>query len=323
MRLEEALREVGPETDLRPREAHSPTVVVDKDSRTVSIRPSKGARLAEVTPEALPGLLRQARIPKALAERISPGTFAAVASETLQHCTLLWRGNQVVDVAAPGHYQYIDPGRVAATIERVMPNVDVARALAMPDHAIRLDTVSPDERLVQAGDLVRAGAVVQFSTLGITKPTVQSFAVRLLCTNGVKSNDVLREYEFGKGGDGNGNMWNWLRHALRDAYGAIGALVQRFQLMVQQEVPPEHRASMLAALLKDAGITGREAEAVQAQALNNPPTNAYDLANLVTWATSHVIDEPKQLVRAERAATRFIGNTEHREMCPTCRRWMN
>lgn len=321
MTLEEALQEVRAETDLRPRQAHNPSVVVDRETRAVSIRPTRGARLTELPPEALPGLLKQARIPKTLVERLSPGTFATVASESLRECTLLWRGNQVVDVEAPGEYQYIDPHRVAATINRVMPNVDVQRVLTLPQHTIRLETVAAEERPVQAGDLVKAGALVQFSPLGITKPLVQSYAVRLVCTNGVTSNDVLREYSFD--GDSDGNMWNWLRHAVRDAYGALGTFVSRFQTMMQQEIPQERRASMLAALLREARIRGDDADAIMAEAVTHPPSNAYEMANLITWATSHVINEPREIVRAERVAAQFIGATEHRELCPTCHRWLH
>jgi hypothetical protein len=321
MRLDEALAEVQAETSLRPRQAHNPTVVVDRDTRTVSLRPTRGARLAELTPEAIPGLLRQAAIPKALAERISPATFATVATEALGDCTLLLQGEQIVDVAPAGQYHHIDPLRVAATIDRAIPNVDVTRALTLPNHTVRLETVGVEERPVQAGDLVRAGALVQFSPLGLTKPLVQSYAVRLVCTNGVTSSDVLREFSFG--GDGDGNLWAWFRHAARDAYGSLAALVQRFQTMQQQEIAPEHRASVLASLLREAGIRGKNAEAIRAQALATPPQNAYDMANLITWATTHVVNEPMAIVRAERVATRFIGQTEHRELCPTCHRWMN
>ena len=75
---------------------------------------------------------------------------------------------------------------------------------------------------------------------------------------------------------------------------------------------------MLEALLKEARITGENAEAVRARAIEEPPTNNYDLVNLVTWASSHVIREPQRIQRTLGTAASFTAEQEHARICSVC-----
>jgi len=88
--------------------------------------------------------------------------------------------------------------------------------------------------------------------------------------------------------------------------------------MIKERIPADQRASMLEALLRQAGITGRDAEVVRAQAIEQPPRNTYELLNLVTWASSHIISEPKNIQRALNATATFTDETEHASVCPLC-----
>jgi hypothetical protein len=75
---------------------------------------------------------------------------------------------------------------------------------------------------------------------------------------------------------------------------------------------------MLEELLRQAGITGKEAEAVRAQAIQEPPRNTYEMLNLVTWASSHIIHSPEKIQRAMIASATFVSETEHASVCPLC-----
>jgi len=179
-----------------------------------------------------------------------------------------------------------------------------------------LQVVGAKEAAVRRGDLVRAGALVQFSPINTIQPVVQSYVLRLMCTNGVSTKTVLAEFT---GGHGEGDdVWQWFRQSVRAAGQALGAIVNRYQQMIKERIPADQRASMLEALLRQAGITGRDAEVVRAQAIEQPPRNTYELLNLVTWASSHIISEPKNIQRALNATATFTDETEHASVCPLC-----
>ena len=90
--------------------------------------------------------------------------------------------------------------------------------------------------------------------------------------------------------------------------------------MDRERIAPEDRASVLEAMLRSAGITGVNAEAVRAHALEEPPETAYDAHNLITWAATHILTEPRRILRARAAMATFTSETEHRRVCPVCRR---
>ncbi|MFO7773260.1 MAG: hypothetical protein R6V59_04895, partial [Dehalococcoidia bacterium] len=89
--------------------------------------------------------------------------------------------------------------------------------------------------------------------------------------------------------------------------------------MIQERIPAEQRAGVLEELLRQAGITGKEAEAVRAQAIQTPPHNAYEMVNLITWASSHIVQSPPRIQRALNAGATFTERSEHARTCPLCR----
>jgi len=77
---------------------------------------------------------------------------------------------------------------------------------------------------------------------------------------------------------------------------------------------------MLAAVLKKAQITGEIADAVMAMAVEHPPRNAWDMHNLITYASSHLLTTPRQVERAQETAASFADETGHAKSCPLCHR---
>lgn len=163
---------------------------------------------------------------------------------------------------------------------------------------------------------MQAGALVSFSPINTIKPLVQSFVLRMVCTNGMSSKTVLAEFVDGHGeGD---DVWQWFRQSVRAAYQSIGKVVDRYQAMVRERIPADQRAGMLEEILRQAGITGKEAEAVRAQAIQDPPRNTYDMMNLITWASSHIIRSPERIQRALNASATFTSESQHATICPLC-----
>ncbi len=289
-----------------------------------------GRKSYRIGEEGIVPTLAFAGIPKGLATALNPRTTAQALEEVLRKAgalTLLAREEELTDVTKPGKYNPIDPERVFRTVERSVPDFEVHRILDLPHHTVSLQLLGVDEPRPVRGeghaavnDLIRAGVLVEFSPLGLTDPLVQAFAMRLVCTNGAVANDVLREFHFGgrRGGEGD-DVWQFFRKSAREAYRAIGRIVERYEQLRRDEVAPADRAMILAAVIKEAGLGQEARAAIEARALENPPQNAFDVYNLITWGSSHVEQDSRRVRRAQRAAANFSAAETHLRFCPTCR----
>ena len=313
MDAKEVTAKLVPMVDVKQRAAPNPKVLVGDNH--FHIRPTPSVQSIELSPEGLDGLIERSGIPKALASRLSPSTFASVATETLGESSLIIKDSKVISIAPLNNRQPINPERAINIIDKAIPQANFLEPLQMPNYTVRLNILGLEERAVSKGDLIKAGAMVQFSPLGIGVPQVQSYIERLVCTNGLTSNDVIQKFGYGEGDD----FWQWLRASTKMAYGVLGNIVTQFQNMQKQKIAPDLRAGILAGLLRRSGIRGDYAEAVNAEAIEAPPQNAYDMLNLITWATSHVIDNPMTIVRSHNAVSNFIKEQEHKAICPMCR----
>ncbi len=318
MKREQVVEILAPETAQQVKPATGPRVIIEGEK--VYMRPSRSGRLIEMAPGGVQALLSRTGLGTRLAERLSPRTLKAVFQEGLRpdNLALVVANDKVTDLVATTNYHPIAAERVLDAVEKTMPEVDYRRALILPVHQVQLEIIGVEEKAVAKGDLVRAGVLVRFSPLGLGQPLVQSYCQRLACLNGAVSTDVIREFTYG--GDGGGNLWSWFRKGIKDSYGAVGAIVARWQAMMREPIAPGNRAFVIAALIKQAGLKGKEKEAVEAQALEAPPTNHYEAMNLLTWAASHAIEEPRAIVRAMTAASDFSSEERHHGLCPVCRR---
>lgn len=258
-------------------------------------------------------------VPQAVSRQLSPDLFGKVVTELLsrkERYNLLLDDDQVRDFGEFHEVQNLPVDRVLTAIEQGIPQCDYHRVSIMGNHSATLEVVGLKQEAVRRGDMVRAGALISFSPINTIQPVVQSYVMRLACTNGMTANTVLAKFT---GGHGEGdNIWQWFRQSARAAGQALGAIVSRYQDMISERVPAAQRASMLEDLLRQAGITGKEAEAVRAQAIQSPPRNTYDMLNLVSWASSHIVRSPERVQRAQNAVAVFTDASQHASVCPLC-----
>lgn len=311
-----------PLTKLRPRRVENPSQsqVVVEDSR-IAIRPGRGTRTLEVAPQQVPHIMGALGLPIKTVKKLQASTLQRVATELLQRqgeYSLLTQEGQVVDLA-PG-FRAIPAERVLKEAERAVKGIDFHRVMTMENHVVRVECLGTQERPVVKDDLIRAGALLHFSPLGTIAPVVQSFGLRLTCTNGSVSQEVLRTYQFERGGGGGegDDIWHWFRESIKEAYGSIGQVIRTYRQMAHHRIPRNQRGSILAGALHSAGIRGEIADAIRARALEEPPETEYDVMNLITWATSHAMDNPRAIARAQDAMGEWSSETEHRRRCPTC-----
>lgn len=308
--------------------------VVDREPATkimvtpdmVTMRPGKGKRLMEVEKEGVKDLFQFLHIPPDMVSKINPTTCGQVANDLLgqkERFELLLKDGKIIGFRAPHAGHSMNPERVLESIEKVVQKPDYHK-VSIDGQNVNLEIVGIDKAAVTRGDVVRAGAMIKFSPLGITNPSVQSFVLRLVCTNGMTSSTVLREYSFGGGGRGGDDkkdgLWSWFRKGLKEAYGSYSKVVERYQQMIQDEIPEAERAMMLEAMIKEAGLRDQAAATVRTMAIDTPIRNSYDILNLITYATSHILEDPKQINRARRATEAFQDSDSHALFCPVCRK---
>lgn len=328
MERSEVLERLAPMRHLRVVNVERGAARVEATDEGLVMRPGRGRPLT-VTADATPKVFKFAGLQQNTAESLSRRTLGAAATELLAakgRYVLFTRDGEVVDITPPGALVPVDPERVVRAVERALPDVEYTRVLTPRANEAQIELAAGEPLMVvettpresrHLGDLVRGGAMLTFSTFGTNAPEVQSFVVRLVCTNGLLATDVIRTYRLGGDGD---DLYGFFRTSVREAYRAAGAIVERFRAMAGREIAPDQRAHILEGLLRKAHISGRDAMAVHAAAEENPPTNEWEAYNLVTWATSHVIEEPARVIRAQRALAPVVAPDAQavRPVCPAC-----
>ncbi len=323
MNRTEVLEHLEPLTRTQVRQVeHTSRTRVSVTPDMVVLRPGSGGHLMPLNESGVKALANFIGMPAGMGSRLSPDTFGKVATELLgrkERYNLLLANGQVKDFTEYHGVRIIQPEKLVSTIERAIPKANFHRVLLLGDYSATIEIVGEHRQPVARGDLVRAGALVAFSPIGTTVPMVQSFALRQICTNGVTTNDIIREYHFGGSGEGD-DLWQWFRQSIGDSYRAIDTIINRYQEMRNEHIPASQRALVLEAMLKDARITGDDADAIRAHAIEDPPRNAYEMVNLFSWASSHIIREPARIRRAQITAATFTSQETHAQACPLCHR---
>jgi len=315
----EVLERLAPLRRLRPIEVAPAGGRVEATEEGLVIRPSGRSRPLTITAEATPKVLTFAGLAPKTADNLSRKTLGAAATELLAargRYVLLTQDGEVVDITPPGAIVPVEPERVVRAIERALPNdLEYTRVLTPNGHTAQVEIAAGEPLMVN--DLVRGGAMVSFSALGVTAPEVRSYVVRLVCTNGLTTMDLVRSFKYG--GDGE-DLYGFLRGSIREAYRAVAGIVERFRAMAGREITPEERAHVIEGLLQRAGIRDRAtAMAVHGAAETDPPENEWEAYNLITWATSHVIAEPSRVMRAQRALAPVASQeAPSLRVCPSC-----
>lgn len=293
----------------------------------VTLRPRRGAQLLEMEKGGTQSLTKFVGLPLNIARAISPSTFGNCLSELLNGhgpYSVVMKDGRVTSVIPHGSKHTVHPERLMDIAEKAMPLRDYHRAMVIDNTIASLEVLGERTSPVRRGDMVRAGVKINFSPMGTVSPLVQSFGVILSCTNGATSNVVLSEYHGNGGGSeggssGDSNVWDFFRKSIRSAYNSFDQVVGEWRHLSNENIPPEQRAAMLEALIRRAQLLPEVADSVRAMAINRPPQNAWEMHNLITYASSHLLREPKRIVRAQQVAADFADETQHGTTCPMCR----
>lgn len=332
MKRETVLRTIAPLVEGKLREVKDSSttrVIVTPDM--VQLRPGRGSPALEVADRK--SLMAFAGLPLGLAGKLSPETFSKALTELLQghgQYSMVVKDDKVTSLVPYGNRRAVDPEHLLDLIEKTIPVEDYMRVM-LDKQTVSLEVageqtmpvITPDGSHTRRGDLVKAGVLVKFSPMGVSLPYVQSYGVVLTCTNGAVANTVLAEFTGGHGGGGEGDsVWQFFRQSIRRAYNSFDKVVAGWKKLVDEKVEPEDRARMLEALIKSASITGPIAEAIRAKAIETPPETAWDMHNLITFATTHLMQrsDTQHITKALKVVADFGDETTHRLTCPLCHR---
>ena len=300
---------------------HNPRTRVVVTPDMVTLRPGSGQRHLEMTKGGAQSMADFVGLPRNLAAKLHPNTFGAVATELLarkQRYALMIKEGAVTAMGKPTEYRSLSPARVLSAIEGGIKGIEYHRVLILENFVVCLELIGERREPVVRGDLIQAGAQVSFSPIGTVDPIVQSYALRLVCTNGMTSNTILREFHYGGDGGEGDDIWQWFRRSSKEAYDSLDRIVARYRQMADEQIPAAQRAMMLEAMLRDAKITGSDANAIRAMAIENPPQTSYDMMNLLSNATSHLLEDAMRVRRAQNTVASFTSEEEHARLCPVC-----
>ena len=323
MNRTEVLEQLEPVLTTRVREVeHTPATRVEVTPDMVTFRPGRGARTIEMAEEGVKGMATFLGLPWTLASQLHPATWSRVATELLgakERYALVVKDDKVTGLAKAHQHHTLATERVLRTIEAAVPNIDYHRVVVTGSSTVSLEVVGERRQAVARGDLIRAGANIVFSPLGEVQPSVQSYVLRLICTNGMTDNAILRNFTHGGRGGGEGDeVWQWFRNSIREAYGALEHVIARYQELRDERIRPEDRAGMIEAMLREARITGEAADAVRARAMEYPPANRYQLMNLISHAVSHDLVEGRDIRWGQLAVANHVAERDHARICPVC-----
>ena len=297
--------------------------------QAVILHPGGGHRGMQLSQKGIQSLINYIGLPKSIIEQIQPSTLATIFTEMLAHrqrYSVLASGGVIDAFTKPGDKLRLNPERVLNTVERAAKGVSYHRAF-VDDKAVTatLEVVTDRTEAVAKDDIIQAGTKLTFSPVGTVEPEVMSFAMRQWCMNGAVTMDVVQNYHY-EGGGGNGgsatpaDFWAWLHNSVRESCGSLGQIVSHWKKLQRERIPARDRAGLVEGMIRRAHLPTEAATTIRAMAIENPPQNSYDLLNFVTYASSHLLQDPRQIDRAQTSAAVFASEDTHSRVCPVCHR---
>lgn len=176
------------------------------------------------------------------------------------------------------------------------------------------------EFLPQGGDPFRAGVHIGFNSMGMTAPVIEPYLLRLVCRNGAIHAEYLHD-EWGRGYGEGDELWQWFQEGMQASDIAIDNVMTKYAGLVGDTIDAKDRSAVVEGYIRNARLNNDDANAVRAQAINEPPRNQYDLFNLATATATHGKKKSlSQMLNAQRKAAGNVGDHGHHGYCPTCKK---
>ncbi|MEE8209238.1 MAG: hypothetical protein V3R38_00655 [bacterium] len=176
------------------------------------------------------------------------------------------------------------------------------------------------EFLPDGGEPFRAGVHLKFSPMGIVQPLIEPYLVRVICANGAIHAEYLNAFDGTGYGEGD-EMWQWFRQGLDHVGGAIDDVMEKYAGLIGEPIPDgEERMLAVNGMIRAAKLPNHMGEAIRDMAIANPPHNAFDMFNLLTYTATHQAKGFEQQLKAQTKAGANAEPGVHAQWCPTCHR---
>lgn len=219
--------------------------------------------------------------------------------------------NDMVMAFTDPHSLIINPEKMVESLEKTVDIADFER-LYPTKGGYELYLVGEREQSVIVGDVVRGGAHIAFSPMGIFNPEVVGYVQRLVCTNGAVRNNTFSRYSYK-----HGDIYDWIANTVNIAVSGVDEEVERYRKM--RELPLNgNTISVLNHLLES--IPKKFHKMIQDLVMQKHPANIYELMNIVTEVASHRIDDARQIY-ATMASQSNLG--DDLEFCSSCHQLLN
>jgi len=271
--------------------------------------------------EVIGKFMRRLGISAKLGEMLSRKTLEAVASDLLVQAepfVVVTQEDVGVGIVDSVNCRPVDIEELLVVIDAEAPEAIAQRVIVDPiSMAVSIEVVTEKLEPVVKDDLVQAGALIRFSPIGTIQPLVQAYTSRLVCLNGMTDMRVYNSWKH-SGGNGSSEFEEWLHVSVKDAIGSFEGIVERYKVLAMTSISAHDRPAILEALLQEAYMGKVANDAVKAKALEEVPETAWDMVNLVSWATSHIVEEPARIGYGMAAAANFVHSDAYLKSCPVC-----
>jgi len=328
MTRDEVLKRLEPVSGTKMKAVETtPRTKVSFTPDAVILQPGSGGKLVPISKEGLTSLSKYVGVPERMIAHLNDNTASAVLSELLQKkgsYVYHTKDDMVHSFYADTKRIFVPVDRLVATIERAIPDATYIRTMVDENNVVYIEIMgerrAPVNGSLVQNDIIAGGAFVAFSPMGTIKPIVRSYCLRVACTNGMITPVKAFGFEFG-GNDGD-SVWQWFRDSMKKAYQSVTKIAGDFSSMTSEKIQPADRAALLESMMHEAGIRDQLADALRSQAIERPPESSWDMANLISFGTSHLMayDEPKRVLKAMNSVAGYIGGARHNRECPMCHR---
>jgi len=228
------------------------------------------------------------------------------------------KNGKPIDIVVGSPAMAVNPNKALSLIKEIAPEFLITRIRVASGDYCSVEIAIPSiEGEVRKGDILYGGAMINFSPIGSIAPAVQSYTVRLACTNGMTSQQFYGKWS--KAG-GNGDFDDWLRSSINESKIQFNVILDGYKKLVGEVIEPDDVEAVFAQMAKFVGFTKQDLVQVKMLLLKDPPKNMWEMTNLFSYATTHLLTDPSAIGDIMWNTSRITTPEYHAKVCPQCHR---
>ncbi len=310
----EKLTNSGPTRDYVIELGSGGTRLVEEEG----LRIQHGKHTYALTDTAMQSLLRSVNLPPSLYSKISdyPDLTAYIINYFAERKTIVkkmfTRSRTALAFAAP-ETTAIPNAEIIDVLDKNIKEVRFDQLYEYPVGVMNIHcfTGNGTKFEVAQGDYFKYGVKVTNSPIGLVRPSVSAYAVRLTCTNGsVEVDDIWRApgvYEP-----------NWLASSIKSARKVSIAFFEKIKALTGVKLDQEHVDAVLESIYEDLEVPMKVRDAISRRVVKHGAATMYDIFNHVTYVGSHyeIARENPRLISRLMSIGGAIAS--HSTTCPNC-----